>query len=62
METWVYLCTQKLILEELEMIQNIIVGALFAAMIGAGVFGWWLETGKAKPKEKKQGERESDKE
>ncbi len=44
------------------MIQNIIVGALFAAMIGAGAFGWWLENGKDKPEEKKQGESESDKE
>ncbi len=43
------------------MVQNIIVGVLFAAMIGAGAFGWWLENGKDKPEEKKAGEDKTDK-
>lgn len=43
------------------MVQNIIVVVLFAAMIGAGAFGWWLENGKDKTKEENAGENENDK-
>lgn len=45
----------------IKMVQNIIVGVLFAMMIGAGAFGWWLENGKDKPEEKKAGEDKTDK-
>ena len=45
----------------IKMVQNIIVVVLFAAMIGAGAFGWWLENGKDNTKEEKAGENENDK-
>lgn len=45
----------------IKMVQNIIVVVLFAAMIGAGAFGWWLENGKDKTKEENAGENENNK-